>query len=92
MRAFAPKDEEEEVQDINHHETRYAVGTIVKLYPSNELVQIVDAGSQGVRYIDPLNLVFDERGHIVTKFKTNVRLSKKQQVVGHVSTVSSQNE
>lgn len=90
MRAFAPKDEEKEVQDINHHETRYTVGAVIKLYPSNELVQIVDAGSQGVRYIDPMNLVFDERGHIVTKFKTNVRLSKKQQIVGHITLLASQ--
>lgn len=63
-------------------------GEVLYFTPEELTVLVVMAGDDGIRYIEPMNLEFDNNGCIVTKYVTYAALSEWTVSFGTLTNIS----
>lgn len=56
--------------------TKATPGEVLYFYPEEMAILVVMAGDDGIRYIEPGNLEFDNNGAVVTKYATYATLGE----------------
>jgi hypothetical protein len=68
--------------------TKAQPGEVLYFTPENMPVLVVMAGDDGIRYIEPMNLEFDNNGSIITKYATYATLSEWTVSFGTLANIS----
>lgn len=63
-------------------------GDVLHFVPEDLTILVVMAGDDGIRYIEPMNLEFDNNGCIMTKYVSYAALSEWTVQFGSVSDIS----
>lgn len=63
-------------------------GEVLHLVPEELTILVVMAGDDGIRYIEPMNLEFDNNGNIETKYVSYAALSKWTISFGSITNIS----
>lgn len=63
-------------------------GELLYFYPEELTILIVMNGDDGVRYVEPMNLKFDNNGNIITTYISYDALSEWTISLGTVSNIS----
>jgi hypothetical protein len=63
-------------------------GEVLYFSPEELTVLVVMAGDDGIRYIEPMNLEFDNNGNVKTKYVTYAALSEWTVSFGSITNIS----
>jgi hypothetical protein len=63
-------------------------GELLHFYPEEITILVLMVNERGIRYIEPMNMTFDEQGNIETKFTTYEALSEWTISLGTVKDIS----
>lgn len=63
-------------------------GELIHFYPEELSILIVMAGDEGVRYIEPMNPQFDDKGNLITTYISYDALSEWTISLGTVNYIS----
>jgi hypothetical protein len=68
--------------------TKATPGEVLYVTPEELPVLVVMSGDDGIRYIEPMNLEFDNNGSIVTKYVSYAALSEWTISFGSITNIS----
>lgn len=68
--------------------TKATPGEVLYFYPEELAIMVVMAGDDGIRYIEPMNLEFDNNGCIVTKYVSYSALGEWTISFGSITNIS----
>jgi hypothetical protein len=63
-------------------------GEVLYIYPEETAILVVMTGSDGFRYIEPMNPEFDDHGNLITKYVTYGELSNWTISFGSITNIS----